>query len=150
MWNKLYIGIVITLFYGCSPPIRIVPIPGPSGAPGTPCTVSKVDGVSTISCPDGTSSAIQDGLAGSIGPQGIVGPAGQPASQVTVVQFCPGYTTSYPSVFPEFGFLINGKIYATYWDGKNAWTAQVVPGYYQSTSTTAPCNFTVNSDGSIS
>jgi hypothetical protein len=60
------------------------------------------------------------------------------------VQFCTGYTTTYPSVFPEFGFCINSQIYAVYWDGKNAWEGEIVPGYYDSTSTSAPCDFTVS------
>jgi hypothetical protein len=107
---------------------------GQNGTNGSSCTVTSITSPqagSLITCTDGTSSLVLNGTV------------------VTPVQFCSGYTTIYPSSFPEFGFLINGSIYAVYWDGKNAWLAQVVPGYYASTSTSAPCNFTVNSNGTI-
>jgi hypothetical protein len=74
------------------------------------------------------------------GPQG---PPGTPGSQVSMVQFCTNYNTNYPSTFPEYGFCINGILYATYWNGTDAWTAEIVPGNYESTSTSAPCNFIV-------
>lgn len=60
---------------------------------------------------------------------------------VYAVQFCPGYTVTYPSMFPEYGFCIEGELYATYWDGKNAFSTKLVAGAYMSTSTSAPCNF---------
>ena len=88
-------------------------------------------------------TACNQGVQQIQGPQGLPGANG---STVTMVQFCPSYNTSYPSIFPEFGMCINDILYATYWDGKNAWTAEVVPGYYESTSTSAPCNFTVSAN----
>lgn len=60
---------------------------------------------------------------------------------VYAVQFCPGYKVKYPTVFPEYGFCIEGQLYATYWDGSNAWTTQMGVGAYMSTSTSAPCDF---------
>jgi hypothetical protein len=68
---------------------------------------------------------------------------------LTTVQFCPNYTVKYPSTFPEFGIVIDNTIYAVYWDGTNAWLTEVPPGNYASTSTSAPCNFTVNNDGTV-
>lgn len=85
------------------------------------------------------------GDVGPTGPQGPQGVAGAPGTVVTQVQFCPGYVTIYPSTFPEFGLCISSHLYAVYWDKKNAWLAEVVPGYYASTSTSAPCNFHVAS-----
>jgi len=83
------------------------------------------------------------------GAAGINGTNGVDASGVTMVQFCPGYTTTYPSVFPEFATCVSGSLYAVYWDGKNAWQAEVVPGLYESTSTSAPCNFKVGFNCSV-
>lgn len=77
------------------------------------------------------------------------GAPGAPAVGFSAIQFCPGYTT-YPSAFPEFGFCSQGSIYAVYWDGHNAWMALVAPGYYASTSTSAPCNFHVAANCQVS
>lgn len=79
----------------------------------------------------------------------IPGPQGPPGTQVTMVQFCTNYNTNYPSTFPEYGFCVNGNLYATYWDGTDAWTSEVVPGNYESTSTSAPCNFSVSQNCAI-
>lgn len=87
---------------------------------------------------------------GTTGPQGQQGPAGTDIASVSVVQFCTGYTTSYPGTFPEYGICIANKIYGVYWDHTNSWLAEVVPGAYNSTSTTAPCSFTVASGCLIS
>jgi len=83
------------------------------------------------------------------GPQGNQGPAGANGSVVTAIQFCPNVYTNYPNTFPEFGLCINGILYATYWDGSNAWTAEIPAGVYKSTSTSAPCDFTVVTDCGI-
>lgn len=88
----------------------------------------------------------KDGGSGAAGNNGAPGSNGQDATPITAVKFCIGATTVYPTSFPEYGFCINGKIYATYWDGTNAWTAEVVPGYYSSTSTSAPCSFSVTAN----
>lgn len=85
----------------------------------------------------------RDGHDGASGP---AGPAGVDTANVTAVKFCRNAVTVYPSSFPEYGFCISGRLYATYWDGHNAWSAEVVPGYYASTSTSAPCNFTVSTN----
>lgn len=83
------------------------------------------------------------GATGAVGPQG---PSGAAAAETTV-QFCPNAgPTAYPNTFPEYGLCINGNIFAVYYDGKNAWLAEIVPGYYASTSTSAPCNFTVSAN----
>jgi hypothetical protein len=98
------------------------------------------------------------GPAGPIGPkgapgqtiQGPVGPSGAPGTGVSTIQFCPGYTTTYPTTFPEYGICIGNNLYAVYYDGKNTWLAEIVPGYYASTSTSAPCDFTVGADCTVS
>jgi hypothetical protein len=102
---------------------------------------------------DQTSVVICNGLTGAQGATGATGAqgiAGTNSTPVSTVQFCKGYQTNYPGTFPEFGLVISGAIYAVYWDGSNAWLAEVIPGYYASTSTSAPCNFTVNVNGTVS
>jgi len=83
------------------------------------------------------------------GTNGTNGKPGANAS-LTMVQFCPSYTTTYPSDFPEFGICVNNALYAVYWDGRNSWLSELVPGVYASTSTSAPCTFSVNANCLIS
>lgn len=90
----------------------------------TYCTVVTNGSGTTISCPDGSSAKI-------------------PGNNVSTVLFCANTTTTYLTSFPEFGLCINNLLYGVYWDGHNSWLAQIVPGYYLSTSTSAPCNFHV-------
>lgn len=93
-----------------------------------------------LSCGGNNTTASISGYTPIAGPQG---PQGKPGTGVSKIQFCPGYTTTYPTTFPEYGTCIEGQLYAVYWDTHNAWEALIVPGYYKSTSTSAPCNFTV-------
>jgi len=74
------------LFIGCGSTLQGPP--GPQGSPGpspspspspSPCSVKKVDSVSTITCPDGTSSEVSDGIRG---PQGVSGNDGNKGSSV--------------------------------------------------------------------
>lgn len=102
-----------------------------------PCTTVQVASGVQINCPDGTNSFVSNGVDGSPGIPGLNG------DNVSMVQFCTGFATSYPSTFPEFGMCIQDKLYGTYWDGINSWTSEIVPGTYMSTSTSAPCNFVV-------
>jgi len=74
---------------------------------------------------------------------GPTGPQGASGASISTLEFCPGYVTTYPSTFPEYGICIDNNIYAVFYDGKNAWLAEIVPGDYISTSTSAPCSFTV-------
>lgn len=145
--NKLIL--IMLMLSGCgSSPYGVV---GPQGATGTTgqsgtsCTVTNVaigqpgapNGGSLISCPDGTSQVVLNGSPGTNG------------SSIAMIQFCPGYTTTYPAIFPEFGVCSSNNIYAVYYDKTNAWLAEIAPGYYSSTSTNAPCNFMVGPDCEI-
>jgi hypothetical protein len=127
--------IVLLLIVGCGPQYIIEK--GPQGAQG-PTGATGAQG------PTGATGA--QGPTGATGAQGPAGPQGIPglnAAPTTTVQFCPGYTPTYPTTFPESGLCVGGNIYAVYWDGTNAWLALIPPGHYASTSTTAPCDFTV-------
>jgi hypothetical protein len=92
---------------------------------------------------------------GNMGVQGIPGIDGSPGTpgadgtKVTTVQFCPYQGPTTHSHFPEQGICINGKIIAAYWDGSNAFLAEVVPGTYISTSTGLQCTFTVTNGCNI-
>jgi hypothetical protein len=91
------------------------------------------------------------GPAGDTGPQGNTGPqgpAGANGSTITVVQFCAGVTPSYPSTFPEIGFLINGSVYAVY-SANDGFLTYLPPGVYTSNAVGSACNFTLNADGTV-
>ena len=140
--------------------------PGPQGNPGVDgsCTVSSVavnsvapNGGSLIQCSDGTSSLVLNGTNGSNGvngtngtngTNGINGTNGTNGTVISSIQFCPG-TPSYPSVFPEVGFLINGTIYAVY-SANDGFLTALTPGTYSSNAIGNSCTFTVNANGTIS
>lgn len=128
--------------------------PGPAGVNGSSCTVSYAPQGATIDCTDGTSVAISNGTNGAPGSPCSVTDVGTSAiitcpdgsqttvNGVTMVQLCTSYTTTYPNSFPEYAFCINGSLFATYWNGSQAFTAKIVPGEYASTSPDA-CSFNV-------
>jgi hypothetical protein len=124
----------------------------------------NVDGVITVIC-NGTPGANgTNGKDGSDGPQGLngsngqngsqgpAGPQGNPGTDLTpieMVQFCPNVAPNYPTTFPEYGFIINGKLYGVY-SANGGFLAQLPPGQYLSNAIGNSCTFTVNADGSIS
>lgn len=95
----------------------------------------------------------QQGPTGPQGPQGPAGPQGFPGvagSHVTPIVFCPRFATSYPTTFAEVGFCVDDQLYGVFWDSHNAWWTLIPPGYYASTSTSAPCSFTVSAHCTVS
>lgn len=121
------------------------PIPGPRGEAGPA-------GERGPAGKDGAPSTVPGpvGAPGETGPMGPVGQAGAPGTSVSVVQFCPSRgPASYPTSFPEVGLCIGNKLYATYWDGHQAWTAEIPAGNYSSTATGLGCSFSVGSSCSI-
>lgn len=143
--------IVLFLLTGC----------GYSSEPFTPeaCTVEKIDKVTTIKCPGGSTTTITDGVDGETGPIGLTGsmgiagavgpqgPNGTPGTVVGVVQFCPGVPT-YPSIFPEYGIIIAGQLYAVY-SANGGFLALIPSGTYNSNAIGNSCTFTVNPDGTV-
>lgn len=91
----------------------------------------------------------QTGSQGLQGNPGVAGLAGANGTVITTVQFCKGVTATYPSVFPEYGLVINGGIYAVY-SANDGYLAYLPPGYYSSNAIGSACNFTVNPDATIS
>lgn len=139
--------------------------PGASGLPGTNglgCTESQVlptsvindparYGGAVIECPNG-STLISNGAPGANGADGVNGTNGinglngSPGTSVSSVQFCAGSANAYP----EVGFALGTAVYGVYWDGRNAWLSYLPPGAYSSTSSSVPCNFTINANGTVS
>lgn len=50
--------------------------PGDVGQSSVSCTVTKNDGIATITCPDGSTTTVRDGDRGNAGSSGVVGPQG--------------------------------------------------------------------------
>lgn len=119
-------------------------VQGPSGPKGDPGAVGP-------SGPQGPQGSI--GLPGSVGPMGPSGSTGAPgqnATPVTTVEFCPGQGSTTYGHFPEYGLCIGNNLYGLYWDGKNAFLAEIVPGKYISTSTGLQCTFIVDANCKVS
>lgn len=57
-------------------------VPGEPGAAGTSCTATRDEesGTTTITCEDGTTAVVHDGMDGVQGPRGDAGPQGAPGS----------------------------------------------------------------------
>lgn len=124
---------------------------GTNGKNGSSCSaLPATDGSGALlKCTDGTSVFISNGQKGDKGDQGEQGQNGQDATPVQMVKLCPMIESGYPYSFPEYAFLISGKYYATYSTNNIAWTAQLYPGTYQTTTTGINCQFTVHQDGTI-
>lgn len=156
--STLLVTFSLVIFNSCGGKVGPKGDTGVPGADGKSCTQTLVDptaiagspaqyGGSLITCGD-KNTFIHNGspgLQGDKGDTGAPGATGQAGTSITSVQFCPNFHLSYPSTFPEIGFCFNGDLYAVYWDkaNLNAWLTEIPPGYYASTSTSAPCNFTV-------
>jgi hypothetical protein len=62
---------------------------------------------------------------------------------VTPIQFCKGYTPTYPNSFPEYGLCINSVLYGVYYASNNVGLVALPTGAYTTTMNNAPCNFTI-------
>lgn len=144
---------------------------GATGPMGASCTVTKSRGESIISCPDGTSSAVEDSqcdttqiapfpalpYGGALiecgntlsiitnGSTGQTGAAGSPGTTITPIQFCPGFVQSYPNVFAESGICINNTMYGVY-SANSGFLAELPPGRYSSNGINSSCSFTIYSN----
>lgn len=106
---------------------------GLQGAPGTPGEKGDIG---------------SQGPKGDQGDPGIQGPRGSDGTIIVPIQFCPGSVPTYPSIFPEYGFLIDGKVYAVY-STNGGFLTLIPPGVYNSNAVGSACNFEVNEDGTI-
>jgi hypothetical protein len=80
-------------------------------------------------------------LITACGKDGTNGLNGAPGTKITSVQFCPGNVT-YPTIFPEIGFCIEGNLYAVY-SANDGFLTEIPPGQYLSNAIGSSCNFTV-------
>lgn len=109
------------------------------------CTVTTTPEGAMITCPDGTSSFINNGTNGLDGLNGANGLNGLAGTQITVVQFCDsGFVPTYPSVFPEIGLCISNQLIGVY-SANGGFLAPLPPGSYSSDGINASCNFTITS-----
>lgn len=110
-------------------------------APAPSCKVKTTDAGTAISCPDGTTAFVPNGLPGLNGGNGVDGRNGVDATPVTMVQLCEG-TPSYPSTFIEVAFCINNKLYAVY-SANGGFMTYLPEGAYSSNGIGSRCNLTV-------
>lgn len=84
------------------------------------------------------------GVPGSPGTQGPQGSDGKDSNPVTAVKLCPG-ESSFPSMFIEYAFCVDHRLYATY-SANGGFTTYLPPGTYNSNAVGSACTFTVESD----
>ena len=82
------------------------------------------------------------GPAGPVGAPGLNGSNGQDGTVITPVQLCPG-TPTYPSVFIEYAYCMDSKLYAVY-SANNGFLTVLPDGDYQSNAVGSSCNFHVS------
>lgn len=144
--------LLLAFIFGCNQDNITIP---PSKSPQ--CSVVASEAGATITCPDGTTASIvnglngtngtngSDGSNGTNGSNGVNGSDGAPGTIITTVKLCADDTSG----FPEYAVRIGGQLYAVYWDvSKGAFLALLTPGRYMSTNGTG-CLFGVTSDGEV-
>lgn len=73
---------------------------------------------------------------------GAPGANGIDLTPITVIQLCPGTTSTYPTDFPEVAFCIANKLYAVY-SAHDGFLTEVPPGLYESNAVGSKCTFTI-------
>lgn len=133
------------------PGIGITGGTGPGGVDGTGCTVATLavgspgapNGGALVTCSDGSSSVVFNGSAG------VNGTNGQDAVSITPVQFCSGFTQTYPNTFAESGICIGNVLYGVY-SANGGFLAELPPGTYSSNGINSSCTFTIGADCVVS
>ena len=147
-WNEVYMYGIVAIALAAYIALFMPGCKGHDGNDGQNAPVPSVEplDVGSSLCPLGGLALTLNGAMtaicnGATGPQGIPGINAPP---IRIVQFCSG-TPSYPSVFPEVGFCINGEIYAVY-SANDGFLAEIEPGRYESNAIGSSCSFTVLPD----
>lgn len=129
---------------------------GNAGVDGSSCSVTPDALGSTLTCTDGTTVHINNGVNGATGAQGVAGVQGvagangTAGTQITPVEFCGhGYVATYPSMFPEYGLVIDGVMFGVY-SANGGFLSPLPPGVYSSNGINASCTFTINADNTVS
>lgn len=86
-------------------------------------------------------NVVCNGSDGSTGAQGL---PGAPGSTITPIPFCP----SLPGNYPEYGLLIDGSLFAVYYDSNGAHLAKLVEGSYITTDGRS-CSFSVDANNEV-
>ncbi len=143
---KALLTILIFFVCGCGPATVFHGVPGPvgpagpQGVPGEPGTTGPQGSAGTQGLP---------GLDGTNGANGVDGAPGTPGTVITPIQFCDAsFVPTYPSIFPEYGLVIDGKMYGVY-SANGGFLVYLPPGTYNSNGINASCTFTINVDNSI-
>lgn len=133
---KVLLAVSLMLFSGALGCGRTSAVKGPKGDKGDV-------GVVGAQGPSGAQGASgSDGQQGTQGPPGVDGQNGTNATPVTPIQFCPGVTPTYPSVFAEYGICLGGQLYGVY-STNGGFLALLPPGTYNSNAVGSNCNFVV-------
>lgn len=125
-----------------------------SFAEASPCSVSKTQVGALIMCPDGSQAMIENGtpgeqgangVQGAVGPQGQQGLAGLDGVLGEPVQLCSGPTPTYPSIFPEVAFCIDGHLYGSMNNNSSyQYISELPDGAYSSNGQGANCNMVIS------
>ena len=158
--NIMSLMLAAVVLQSCSEHQVFVPVEGIPGKDAKGCVVTKVLNGVLVQCGDSEVVFIadgkdgkdgvdgSDGVDGKDGRDGADGSDGVDAFPVTVVKFCPNSVPTYPSVFPEVGLVIYGKIYAVY-STKGGFLTELPPGNYYSNAVGSACSFKVTSTATI-
>lgn len=98
--------------------------------------------------PIGATGSSGQSIVGPQGPAGQNGSNGLDSTPIAVVNLCTE-APSYPGVFVEVALLINNRLYAVY-SQNGGFMTYLPPGNYSSNGIGSACNFTVNTDNTIS
>lgn len=119
---------------------------GSQGPEGSSCSAQPVVGGALITCTDGTSVVLWNGVDGRNGVDGQDGADAPPTAYTVVGLVDPcGKQSSFDEVLLR---LQNGDLLAHYASGNQQFLARISPGSYVTTDGTH-CYFTVSNDGSI-
>lgn len=138
--------VILALLIACSDPgignITATPVPGTTGFPQT-CSVSTVAGGVLITCPDGTSATLLNGVNGLPGADSPP----TPLTPIAAVEPCGQASSAYKEVLL---ILENGDIFSSFSDslnGANTRNTFLPDGNYIDTDDSG-CQFSVSTNGS--
>jgi hypothetical protein len=121
---KYLIASIVVVIASCGPGIST-----PPSQPQAPCTVSKQNGVSTITCSDGSSVDVSDGAPGL---------PGQNLS-LTFVDPCPSIVIPHPELLMQ----IDGILYAVYASGTKIHLSRLQENTTYQTTDGRACTFSI-------
>jgi hypothetical protein len=103
-----------------------------NGVSPEPCTVSSNSSGAIITCPDGSTASVANGVDGLDG------------SVIEWVDPCPTIVVAYPELLMK----VDGVLYAVYASGAKIHLVKLTPGTYATTDGRS-CTFTINVNGEL-